>query len=331
MSSDDPNNPGKPDAKAWLEQYLPFSLPDIPLLQTAKNLDQAIAGLVNATGRNLEARIDGSTKRISARGIAEVRFIEAGASAAVDHALSGEMPLAERAIEYALGDAVQKQRNREEIAHIAVEDLRSHPPESDADRAIDVDWLSHFADLASGKSNEEVQELWGRILSGEVRKPGSFSLRTLSLMAGYDQADARAIGDLLAYVFNGEFLFCWETGGSIPFDLLRAGEETGVVGSVSFPVKKSKTLEAGQLSAFDAQDRWISIVSDRALSVSYYAYPLTRPGKELAALLGRQVMPETYLMAFAGELKAAGFRVQVSERVHDLGDGSFALLNPITL
>lgn len=330
MSADDSGAVGKPDLKGWIEQILPFELPSIPLVRTAVNVDKAISRLIAAGGRNLEARIDSDTARVGARSSAENQFIDAGAKIAVERSYS-DGALAGRAMEHALGEAVEKQKNRESIAGLAIEDLRKTPPHADADKEIDADWLNTFADLSGSKSRADVQALWGRILSGEIRKPGSFGLRTLELLARYDQYDAEKITDLLRYVFNGEFLYCWEDGGEIPYELLSTGEETGVVRGTSFPMQKSKGLKSGQNSAFDAQDRWISISTDQDLTVEYFAYALSRPGRELATLIGRQIMPEPYLMAFANSLKAGGFKVQVSKRGPDVGDGKFTLLDPIIL
>ncbi|WP_143764368.1 TIGR03899 family protein [Cognaticolwellia mytili] len=44
---------------------------------------------------------------------------------------------------------------------------------------VDQDWFSSFIDLAEGISNKTMQDLWAKILAGEVSQSGSFSLKTL--------------------------------------------------------------------------------------------------------------------------------------------------------
>lgn len=52
---------------------------------------------------------------------------------------------------------------------------------------ISDDWLNEFRDVACKKSSEEAQELFSKVLSGEIRKPGSFSLLALTTLANMDQ------------------------------------------------------------------------------------------------------------------------------------------------
>ena len=55
---------------------------------------------------------------------------------------------------------------------------------------FNFDWFLRFFECASNISNEDMQILWARILSGETYNRGSFSLRTLELLRNmsYDEA-----------------------------------------------------------------------------------------------------------------------------------------------
>lgn len=52
---------------------------------------------------------------------------------------------------------------------------------------ISDDWLNRFRESACQKSSEEAQELFSKVLAGEIRKPGSFSLKALTTLADMDQ------------------------------------------------------------------------------------------------------------------------------------------------
>ncbi len=52
---------------------------------------------------------------------------------------------------------------------------------------ISDDWLNQFRESACQKSSEEAQELFSKVLAGEIRKPGSFSLLALTTLADMDQ------------------------------------------------------------------------------------------------------------------------------------------------
>ena len=55
---------------------------------------------------------------------------------------------------------------------------------------IDDDWLNHFEKEASQRSTEEMQQLFGRILAGEIRHPSSFSIKAVKIMGEIDKVAA---------------------------------------------------------------------------------------------------------------------------------------------
>jgi hypothetical protein len=54
----------------------------------------------------------------------------------------------------------------------------------------DPDWVMRFFGSAEDITSQQLQELWGRILAGEIRKPGSYSLRTLEFVRNISKAEA---------------------------------------------------------------------------------------------------------------------------------------------
>ena len=53
---------------------------------------------------------------------------------------------------------------------------------SATDNLLEDDWLSTFENEACHKSSKEMQERFARILAGEIKRPGSFSIRTINLL-----------------------------------------------------------------------------------------------------------------------------------------------------
>jgi hypothetical protein len=88
---------------------------------------------------------------------------------------------------------VGKQINLNKVVKHAVEDLgrlevhveQVEPPQ------MSEDWLNAFEDRAANMSSEDMQRLFGRILAGEIRKPGAFSIRTLNVISQLDNNAAR--------------------------------------------------------------------------------------------------------------------------------------------
>ena len=74
------------------------------------------------------------------------------------------------------------------------------------DRKVDDDWLYRWRDSASTVSNERLQDLWGRVLAGEVKSPGTFSLRMLEFLKNLSQEEAQLIEKLAPFVVDGSFV-----------------------------------------------------------------------------------------------------------------------------
>lgn len=66
------------------------------------------------------------------------------------------------------------------------------------------DWLHKFIKYASCISDEDVQNLWAKILVGEVNKPGTYSLQTISTQSLIDQNIAIQIQKLFQFIISIE-------------------------------------------------------------------------------------------------------------------------------
>lgn len=75
---------------------------------------------------------------------------------------------------------VRKQQNIEAIVDKAYEELKNE--ESVSNEPVDEDWIVRFFNSVEDVSNEKLQEIWAKILAGEIKKPRSSSLRTLDLL-----------------------------------------------------------------------------------------------------------------------------------------------------
>lgn len=115
------------------------------------------------------------------------------------------------AAEIYLPTAVRKARNRVQIAQRAAEHAGASGANGAQGKAPDEDWMNAFMRFAEDASSEQLQDLFGRILAGQVVRPGSFALATLRAVAELDQAIAqdfslvwgKSVGDAIDH--SGEF------------------------------------------------------------------------------------------------------------------------------
>jgi hypothetical protein len=88
---------------------------------------------------------------------------------------------------------VRERANLDQIAEIAVAELsgpEEHATAAEEAPPISDDWLNNFETEASQLSSEDMQRMFGKILAGEIRRPSSYSIRTVKLMAQLDRPAA---------------------------------------------------------------------------------------------------------------------------------------------
>ncbi len=83
----------------------------------------------------------------------------------------------------------KRQLNLESIAQHAAEELGAD--DNVPSEQPDSDWVARFFRMAEDVTSEQMQLLWGKVLAGEVRQPGSYSLRTLELLKNISQREAQ--------------------------------------------------------------------------------------------------------------------------------------------
>jgi hypothetical protein len=95
---------------------------------------------------------------------------------------------------------IQKQQNIESVIMVAAEQLKDE--ERVSDEPVDADWATRFFNIVGEVSNEEVQHIWGKILAGEIKTPGTFSLRTLESLRNLSQKEAEVFSEVAGFVFR---------------------------------------------------------------------------------------------------------------------------------
>lgn len=156
-----------------------------------KALDRLVGAAIDVPVAKLEqkkAKIDAQTE--------SYKLVEAAIAQAVVAQAGGDPETAQRAMDVLVRKEYRKQINREAVAAAMVEDMRELGQNPEAGNAalpqaeLDEDWLNVFERYAEDASSERLQGLWGRVLAGEIRRPGRFSSRTLRFLSEFSQADA---------------------------------------------------------------------------------------------------------------------------------------------
>lgn len=90
---------------------------------------------------------------------------------------------------------IREQINLDKVSIIAANELKKEKSDSSTEQSADSgqektisdDFLNSFEEEVRHKSSEEMQLLFGRILAGEIRKPETYSVRTVKILGQLDQ------------------------------------------------------------------------------------------------------------------------------------------------
>jgi hypothetical protein len=131
-------------------------------------------------------------------------------------------------------EAVRQEVSIAKAVLFAERELQADPAEPSPEAPQD-DWLLRWRESAAGVSSEELQQLWGKVLAGEVKSPGRFSLRALEFLRNLSQAEALAIERISPFVFAG-IVYRGDDpmleGEGVKFEDLLAMQELGVLAGV---------------------------------------------------------------------------------------------------
>lgn len=208
-------------------------------------------------------------------------------------------------------NAARKQQNLEAIMEFAQQYIDS----SSSQEEVDPDWLYQFFDMAETIFSSSMQHLWGKILSIQISKPGTFSLRALKTLNQmtfkeaimFQHACALMVRDKLEY--GGKII----TGYYLPasfFSFLSKSQSKSINLSkfkLNYPELLSlidlnliyateiemAPLALGQAMEFDGMTSKVQIKASKPGLVLTY-YKLTQIGNELTKLIATESRPDYF-------------------------------------
>lgn len=196
-----------------------------------------------------------------------------------------------------IAEETRKQLNREGVWIEAVKGFQdvSEPTDSTQEQnseTLEEDWINVFSAFAEKASSERLQQLWGRILSGQIRKPGSFALSTLRVISEMDVEIATAFQEIAAFRFaevlllkpkelSGDLLMKWTL-------LEEVGLLQDVSGDLSFNnTPKFKSDERPQRAILIHTGKYGVgvIVTSEIPNLSIPVVKITRVGQQISSIL----------------------------------------------
>jgi Protein of unknown function (DUF2806) len=193
----------------------------------------------------------------------------------------------QRAMSRFIHEEERKQLNMENITAKALPEVKEDAkPEN-----IDNDWLMNFYDKCRLTSDEEMQDLWAKILAGEANSNGGFSKKTVNLVASLDKSDAEIFMKLISFNFGfgKKRPLIYESGDSIYADnglTFNSIMDLDSLGLLSFDFLSAYTIQLANPILFkeDSLNLVVRFANDDYNAFRIGSVMLSKSGLELASI-----------------------------------------------
>ena len=206
------------------------------------------------------------------------------------------------------------------VAKLADEIRSSSYVENKENNEFDFDWFVRFFDAVGTISNEDMQQLWAKILNGEIQQQGSFSFRALETMRNMSHYEAEIFASTASIVLDNAIIFSslgeigQEINEKFGFDneKLRLLEECGIINGLK--MQNQLELDYDEAGGFEHNGKLLLIknISEEPFILDYVCYNLTRVGIELFPIVYRENEDNMYLFEIGKSIRDRFDTLQVT-------------------
>jgi hypothetical protein len=245
-------------------------------------LDSFFGGLIAIPAAALKRRAQAIDDLTAAKSIVSTAIAKAAADGAIK-----DPALIQAAVEALMPSALRKVINLQKAAESAADHLANDTADGSSAEAPSDDWLNRFMRLAEDASSERLQDLFGRILAGEIMRPGRISLSTLRVVSELDQKIADDFSAAWALSVGGEVDYSPEWQRGEWFQRWQRLREAGLMASAETlqflppfnPIFQGRSL----WSPMSVGSTFVNVHFTQDSSANWRHIEFTRVGRELRA------------------------------------------------
>ncbi|KAB2792870.1 DUF2806 domain-containing protein [Brucella anthropi] len=246
-------------------------------------MDRLCGGIVDFGNAYLES--SSAKKRAKTEG--EVALIKRAAQFGLQK-IEHDSVFAERAFENHYQKVLKAQSNKEAVVKCALEDLKNNATskhdEDAGPQQLNDEFLDRFERYAEDASTEQLRERWGRILAGEVRKPGTFNRKVLRAIDELD-TDTASLFEQLAACGVDDAIFV-SILGELTFNQLVRLSSSGLIVNVDQQIRFFTKLSNGV-----SEDIWMLRVGEFGLGIPVSSQPVYDDNKVLCFFEEKPCIP----------------------------------------
>lgn len=176
-------------------------------------------------------------------------------------------------------------------------------PRTDERMPYDFDWFVRFFEATGSVSDDTMQNLWAKILAGELACPSTFSLKTIDVMRNMRKRDAELFIKICSHSFMSspgnyflpneeDFL---EAVGIAYTDIMKLSELGLIFSDGMITLNMNINSESQILVNNTSLIMIISSSSGNPVKASIGQYPFTEVGKEISTLIDETAQSEDFL------------------------------------
>lgn len=219
--------------------------------------------------------------------------------------------LCRRTIARKIFQEMNKQQNIEEVLEHAKNILEQEKEVSK--EPVSQTWLSNFFEAAGNVEEEDLQKIWGKLLAGEIKRPNSYSLRTLNTLQNMTSQEAKTFQKIINFAVRiGKNYFLPNQKNllrnfDLPYEELLLLAENNLL-TVDENLHTEGALKAGcsHPIIYNHLIADINTTSPNEIKIRLSIFPFTSIGKELMRLT--EIVPNQnffieYIKQIEGQFK----------------------------
>lgn len=197
--------------------------------------------------------------------------------------------------QFVITEGVRKSQNRESFVEKAKEMTLSNAERQSTEgmKKPDEDWLNRLYGIVEDISDENMQTLWARILAGEIKKPKSYSYRTLEVLRNIAPDEAKRFVECTKYLSFRDQMLCNDDYGLNLQDQLML-TDAGLISAES--LTNTVTISAGGRVTFGLSRNHVMVVQNNLneeKKIDFSIKKLTKVGMEVLNLISGDNYLET--------------------------------------
>jgi len=193
---------------------------------------------------------------------------------------------------------IEQQINLDQIAVMVMEEAAADADATVDDKPIDPDFFTQWRNRAQDVSNEDMQRLWAKILTGEAKAGGSYNTHTMEFLSRMSRSEAGMIATLGSLVFNESIVFAPTHDADHLMKFFSFGEllnlddlgiisgVTGIAGHLKRSYDWIEQNDGSRTAIAQCQNKALLFVAkDTGVKgIDIPGYPLTMLGRQLLSL-----------------------------------------------